>query len=273
MKLDENLNKCFESNTGHSSKTRKDPYTVPPTNAELKDLIAKQFDVRIKFQTERESKDFVKSVALPLEGLPQELLSEARQNTESDLPAQEMQLNTTLAEVTCLASRVTLKHIPLQWTSTRSNLDDDAFPTTEEHTDSENEMDTAPQDDSNEAGPSTEKIIRRPPNPKWIEYEKKMLKLPKRNVTWIISSVNFSYCCKEASSPYKSNCELVQQLRLPSKDEETVLKFVRSTWTLNIHFVAFRRSVNFCIHLLLCFDHLKRKRGKRRTIAKKLTTS
>ena len=173
MNLDENLKKFFESNTGHSSKTRKVHYTAPPKDAELKDLFAKQFEVRLKFRKEKESEDFVSSVALPLEGLPQELLSEARQNTESDLPDQEMEVNTSFAEVTSSDSTVTLKKIPLQGTSTGSKLNDDGSPTTDKHTESENEMNAAPQDDSNEVGPSTEKIIRRPPNPKWIEYEKK----------------------------------------------------------------------------------------------------
>ena len=84
-----------------------------------------------------------------------------------------MEVNTSFAAVTSSASTVTLKNIPLQGTSTGSKLNDDGSPTTDEHTDSENEMDAAPQDDTNEAGLSTEKIIRRPPNPKWIEYEKK----------------------------------------------------------------------------------------------------
>ena len=108
MNLDENLKKFFENNTGHSSKTRKDHYTATPTDADLKDLFAKQFEVRLKFRKESESEDFVSSVALPLEGLPQELLSEARQNTESDLPDQEMEVNTSFAEVTSSASTVTL---------------------------------------------------------------------------------------------------------------------------------------------------------------------
>ena len=144
MNLDETLKKFFESNTGQSSKSRKNYYTVPPMDAELKDLFAKQFEVRLKFRKERESEDFVSSVALPLEGLPQELLSEARQNTESDLPDQGMEVNTSFAEVTSSASKVTLKNIPLQGTSTGSNLDENGSPTTEEHTDSENEMNTAP---------------------------------------------------------------------------------------------------------------------------------
>ena len=84
------------------------------------------------------------SVALPLKVLSQELLSEARQNTESDLLDREMELNTTLAEVTNSANRVTSKNIPLQGTSTGSNLDDDGSRTTEEHTNSEIEMDTTP---------------------------------------------------------------------------------------------------------------------------------
>ena len=188
------------------------------------------------FRKERESEDFVSSVALPLEGLPQELLSEARQNTESDLPDQEMEANTSFLEVTSSASTVTLKKIPLQGTSTGSNLDDDGSPTTEEHTDSENEMNTAPQDDSNEAGPSTEKIIRRPPNPKWIEYEKKMLKMPKKK--HYLDNPIRKLCLIVAKKHHrltKANVkDLVQQLRLPSKDEETVLTKVL-TKTRNLY--------------------------------------
>ena len=236
MNLDDNLKKFFESNTGHSSKTRKDHYTAPPTDAELKDLFAKQFEVRLKFRKERESEDFVSSVALPLEGLPQELLSEARQNTESDLPDQEMEANTSFLEVTSSASTVTLKNIPLQRTSTGSKLDDDGSPTTDENTDSENEMNTAPRNDSNEAGPSTEKIIRRPPNPKWLQYEKKMLKMPKKK-HYLDNSIR-KLCLIVAKKHHRLTKatvkELVQQLRLPSKDEETVLNKVL-TKTRNLY--------------------------------------
>ena len=84
------------------------------------------------------------SVALPYDGLPQELLSEARQNTESDLPDQMMELNTIHAVVTSSASTVTLQNIPHEGFYTGSNLDDDGSSTTEEHTESENEMNTAP---------------------------------------------------------------------------------------------------------------------------------
>ena len=168
------------------------------------------------------------SVALPLEGLPQELLSEARQNTESDLPDQEMEVNTSFAEVTSSASTVTLKKIPLQGTSTASKLDDDGSPTTNEHTDSENEMNAAPQDDSNEVGPSTEKIIRRPPNPKWNEYENKMLKMPKKK-HYLDNSIR-KLCLIVSKKHHRLTKatvkELVKQLRLPSKDEKTLLNKV-----------------------------------------------
>ena len=168
------------------------------------------------------------SVALPYDGLPQELLSEARQNTESDLPDQMMELNTIHAVVTSSASTVTLQNIPHEGFYTGSNLDDDGSSTTEEHTDSENEMNTAPQDDSNEVNPSKGKIIRRPAIPKWIEYEKKMLKLPKKK-HYLNNSIR-KLCLSVAKKHHrltKANVkDLVQQLRLPSKDEDTVLSKV-----------------------------------------------
>ena len=148
---------------------------------------------------------------------------------------EKKKLATVIVGLFSLKENAPTKNIPLQGTS-GSKLDDDGSPTTDEHTESENEMNAAPQDDSNEAGPSTEKIIRRPPNPKWIEYEKKMLKMPKKK-HYLDNSIR-KLCLIVSKKHHRLTKatvkELVQQLRLPSKDEESVLKKVL-TKTRNLY--------------------------------------
>ena len=174
LNLDDNLKKFFESNTGHSSKTRKDHYTAPPTDAELKEMFDKQYEVRLKFRKEKESEGFVSSVALPLAGLPEELLETVAEENQEDLPQGEAaEVDASSIGVRSSASTVSIKRV--QSTSAGvSAAEDSGSPTTEEGSDDDNEDNNNLTIDSNQPGPSKVAAPKPPPNPKWIEFEKRI---------------------------------------------------------------------------------------------------
>lgn len=66
-KIPEHLRRLFESNTGHSDKTRQLHYTLPPTNEELAKLFKATDSIRAELRKKRQEPGFVTQITAELE--------------------------------------------------------------------------------------------------------------------------------------------------------------------------------------------------------------